>query len=215
MKKNLSLFLAAVLAGFTIGVGGNVYLALLGTSKALGALLFAVGLFTICSFGFALFTGRACYIFDNPPAYTLRLPIIWLGNLVGAAAMAAIASLTRLGPGFREAAQSLCAVKLDDSLVSLFFLGVMCNVLIYIAVEGYKSCQHPLGKYLAILFGVVVFILTGTEHSVADMYYFAMAGQLFSLRALVVLVVVSLGNVCGGLLLPLLRKAAAALERAA
>lgn len=213
MKKFCSTLLAAILAGFTIGVGGNVYLALLGTSKALGALLFAVGLFTICTFGFALFTGRACYLFDNPPGYALTLPVIWLGNLLGAAAMAGIASLTRLGPGFREAAQSLCAVKLGDSFGSLFFLGVMCNVLIYIAVEGYKSCPNALGKYLAILFGVVVFILTGTEHSIADMYYFAMAGELFTLRGLAVIVVVSLGNVCGGLILPLLRKAVAALEK--
>ena len=45
------------------------------------------------------------------------------------------------------------------------------------------------------------------------MYYFAMAGKLFTLRGLGVLAVVSLGNVCGGLIIPLLRKAAAALEK--
>lgn len=213
MKKTIALFLSAALAGLAIGTGGNVYLALLGTSRVLGAVLFAVGLFTICTFGLALFTGRACYVFDNPPRYALTLPVIWLGNLLGTAIMAAIASLTRLGPGFREAAQSLCAAKLGDGLGSLFFLGVMCNLLIYIAVEGYKNCPYELGRYLSILFGVVVFILTGTEHSIADMYYFAMAGQLFSARGLAVIAVVSLGNVCGGVIFPLLRRAVAALEK--
>ncbi len=213
MKKHLATFLSAVLAGFTIGVGGNVYLAMSGTSRPLAALLFAVGLFTICTFGFALFTGRACYIFDNRPGYLISLAVIWLGNLAGTALMAAIAGLTRLGPAFSDAAAALCDAKLADSFVSLFFLGVMCNVLIYIAVEGYKNCPHELGKYLAIIFGVVVFILTGTEHSIADMYYFAMAGRLFTARGLGIIAVVSLGNVCGGLILPLLRKAVAALEK--
>ena len=213
MKKHFATFLSAVLAGFTIGVGGNVFLAMSGVSRPLAALLFAVGLFTICSFGFALFTGRACYIFDNQPSYLISLVVIWLGNLVGTALMAAIAGATRLGPAFSDAAAALCDAKLADSVGSLFFLGVMCNVLIYIAVEGYKNCPYELGKYLAILFGVVVFILTGTEHSIADMYYFAMAGKLFTLRGLGVLAVVSLGNVCGGLIIPLLRKAVAALEK--
>ena len=127
--------------------------------------------------------------------------------------MAAIAGATRLGPAFSEAAAALCDTKLADGWGSLFFLGVLCNLLIYIAVEGYKTCPYELGKYLSILFGVVVFILTGTEHSVADMYYFAMAGKLFAARSLGVLAVISLGNVCGGLILPLLRKAVAALEK--
>ena len=213
MKKQFATFLSAILAGFTIGIGGNVFLALSGTSRPLGALLFAVGLFTICTYGFALFTGRACYIFDNRPGYLVTLVVIWVGNLIGAAAMAAIAGATRLGPAFSEAAAALCDTKLADSWGSLFFLGVLCNLLIYIAVEGYKTCPYELGKYLSILFGVVVFILTGTEHSVADMYYFAMAGKLFAARSLGVLAVISLGNVCGGLILPLLRKAVAALEK--
>lgn len=208
MKKQLGTFVYAVLAGFCIGVGGNVYLALLPVSKPLGALLFAVGLFTICTFGLALFTGRACYLFDNPPSYLISLAVTWVGNLAGAWAMAMLPQLTRLGPSFREAAMSLCQTKLDDSLLSLFVLGALCNVLIYIAVEGYKNCPNQIGKYLSILFGVVVFILTGTEHSIADMYYFASAGILWTGEALLRIVIITLGNVCGGLILPLGRRLA-------
>lgn len=79
--------------------------------------------------------------------------------------------MTRLS-GLAEGAAALCEVKLGDGLVSLFFLGVLCNIFIYIAVEGYKSCPHELGKYLVLFFGVMGFILAGTEHCVADMFYF-------------------------------------------
>lgn len=209
MKKGFGTFIKAVLAGFCIGLGGNVFLALLPSSKALGAVLFSVGLFTICTHSLNLFTGKACYILDNKPAYLGTLCIIWLGNLAGTCLMALLVHLTRLDAAYTEAAQSLVAAKNGDSLLSLFFLGVICNSLIYIAVDGYKSNPHELGKYLALVLGVAVFILAGTEHSVADMYYYAVAGELFTGQGLLRLVIISLGNVLGGLLIPAGKKLAA------
>jgi len=50
----------------------------------------------------------------------------------------------------------------------------------------------------------MVFILAGTEHCVADMYYFAAAGQLNG-KALLCLLEITLGNICGGLVIPLLK----------
>ena len=202
MKKGLGTFIKAILAGFCIGLGGNVFLALMNTSRLLGAVLFSVGLFTICTHGLNLFTGKACYILDNKSAYLGTLCIIWLGNLVGACLMALFVRLSRLDAAFTEAAQGLVATKNGDSLLSLFFLGVICNSLIYIAVDGYKSNPHELGKYLALVLGVTVFILAGTEHSIADMYYYAVAGEIFTGQGLLRLVIISLGNVVGGLLIP-------------
>lgn len=205
MKKTLGVFLKAILAGFCIGVGGNVFLGLINVNKPLGAVLFAVGLFTICTHGFNLFTGKACYILDNKPGYLGTLVVIWVGNLIGALAMAALVHCTRLSGPYTEAAQGLVAAKNADSLGSLFVLGVMCNVLIYIAVDGYKNNPHEVGKYLALILGVAVFILAGTEHSVADMYYYAAAGELFTGNAILRLVIISLGNVVGGLILPAIK----------
>ncbi len=169
-----------------------------------GAALFTVGLFCICTFGFHLFTGKVSYVFQNDAAYALTLPLIWLGNLAGTGVTALIASLTRNSAALQERAMALCQVKLDDGLLSLFFLGVLCNILIYIAVEGFRSNPHELGKYLSLFFGVMVFILSGTEHCVADMFYFWMAGA-WSGRAILCVLVISLGNSAGGVLLPLLR----------
>ncbi len=202
MKKTLGVFLKAILAGFCIGLGGVVFLGLMPTNKPLGAFLFAIGLFTICTHGFNLFTGKACYILDNKPAYLGTLVVIWVGNLIGAFCMAALMHCTRVSGAYTEAAQTLVAAKNGDSLGSLFVLGMLCNVLIYIAVDGYKSNPHEIGKYIALIFGVAVFILAGTEHSVADMFYYAAAGELFTGNAILRLVIISLGNVVGGLILP-------------
>ncbi len=205
MKKIVAVFLKAILAGFCIGLGGVVFLALMPTNKPLGAFLFAIGLFTICTHGFNLFTGKACYILDNKPSYLGTLVVIWIGNIIGAFCMAALMHCTRVSAAYTEAAQTLVAAKNADALGSLFVLGMICNVLIYIAVDGYKSNPHEFGKYIALIFGVAVFILAGTEHSVADMFYYAAAGELFTGNAILRLVIISLGNVVGGLILPAIK----------
>ena len=200
--KLRKVFLSGILAGLSIGLGGVAFLSL--DNKVIGAAVFTVGLFTVCTMGFNLYTGKVCYAFDNDAAYAKNLPVIWLGNLCGTGLTAFFVSMTR-NAGIAEKAMALCAAKLDDSLVSLFFLGLLCNIFIYIAVEGYKNNPHEAGKYLSLFFGVMGFILCGTEHCVADMFYFWMAGA-WSGQAILRILVITLGNSVGGVLLPLCRK---------
>ena len=105
----------------------------------------------------------------------------------------------------RERAMALCQVKLGDSVLSLFFLAFLCNIFVYIAVEGFKNNPHELGKYLSLFFGVMVFILSGMEHSIADMFYFWMAGA-WSSRAVFCVLIITLGNATGGILFATLHK---------
>ena len=174
-------WLKSIMAGSCIGVGGIVYLSL--DNKMVGAALFASGLFTICTLGYNLFTGKACYLpgSEQKGKYLLWLLQIWVGNLVGAASTGYLIRLTRAGSALAEKAQGLCETKLSDSLLSIFILAVFCNLMIYIAVENFKSNPHTLGKYLAIFLGVMVFILAGFEHCVANMFYFSVA-NMWSLR---------------------------------
>lgn len=202
--KSLCTFLYAVLAGVAIGLGGTVFLAL--DNKVLGAVFFTVGLFTVCTNGLNLFTGKVLYLFENRPAYLLDLLVIWLGNLAGAWACGALVRLTRVAPAYIEKARGLAETKLGDSYVSLFVLAVLCNLLIFIAVDGFRNNPHQLGKYLALLLGVTVFILSGFEHSVADMYYFSVAGVLWQPQTLLALLVITLGNSVGGVIFPLARR---------
>ena len=193
-----------ILAGISISLGGTVFL--LTADKTVGALLFAVGLFCVCAFGFSLFTGKVCYVFDNDRKYALALPVIWTGNLIGAVGTALLESLTWKNGDLLAKASNVCQGKLDQSPLSAVILAVFCNIMIYIAVEGYRNIPHEFGKYLAILFGVVVFILCGFEHCVANMYYFTI-GNAWSWKAVGYLLLMTLGNTAGGVLIPLLRKA--------
>jgi len=195
--------MSGVLAGVCIGVGGAVFLSL--ESKVLGALFFTVGLFAICTQGLALYTGRVCYVFERDGDYALDLPFIWLGNLAGTFLTACLLSLTRVGGGLQERSAELCRVKLGDGLLSVFLLAVLCNILIYIAVEGFSKNPHETGKYLSLFFGVMVFILVGFERCVANMFYISMAG-MWSRRALLYVLAMTLGNSAGGVVFPLVRR---------
>ena len=201
--KTLRTFTGGFLAGVSIAIGGTVFLSL--DNKVLGALFFTVGLFAVCTFGFNLFTGKVCYVFDQDREYALGLPVIWLGNLAGAFLTALAERATRSGTALAEKAQAICQVKLDDGPVSIFLLAVFCNMLIWLAVEGYKNNPHPAGKYLSLFFGVAVFILCGFEHCVANMYYFSVAG-MWSGKTLLWVLLMTLGNSAGGVFFPLLRK---------
>ncbi len=195
------IFLSAVLAGASIALGGTVFLSVENT--VIGSLFFTIGLFVVCTRGLHLFTGKVCYLFDNDASYAKALPVIWLGNLVGTVLVAAAEQLTRLA-ALDERARAICELKLSEPLLGAFLLAVFCNVMIYIAVEGYRSVPHEIGKYLALFFGVSVFILCGFEHCVANMYYFTMGGA-WSARTLGYLLVMTLGNAVGGVIGPLAR----------
>ena len=195
-------FTLSVLAGICISIGGCVFLSL--DNKVMGALFFTAGLFTICSFGFNLFTGKVCYVFENDGKYAVNIILIWLGNLMGTWLSAMLFGATRIA-GMSEKAQAMCQVKLDDSLLSIFILAIFCNILIFIAVDGYKNIPYEAGKYLALFFGVMVFILCGFEHCVANMFYISMAG-MWSVKAFVFILVNTAGNAVGGWIIPLVRK---------
>lgn len=193
--KYLKNFVLAVLAGLAIAVGGIVYLSV--ENKVVGAVLFAVGLYIICEQGLNLYTGKVGYLVGQNAAYLPFLGIVWLGNLVGTGAAAVIAGATRIG-GIAEKAAALCQTKNADSMMSLFLLGIFCGMLMYAAVDSYKKCKNPL----ILIFCVAVFILCGFEHCIADMFYYSAAG-LWTVDVLVRILVITLGNSLGGILLPL------------
>lgn len=195
--------LKSIAAGIMIGFGGAVFL--VQKNPLVGALFFTVGLFTIVEFGFFLFTGKACYLLQSDKAALRRLPVIWLGNLLGTGAVSLLLRTTRLAGAVTERASTMVAAKLGDSLASLFVLGCLCNLLIYVAVEGYNKSRYDLDRYLALFFGVMVFILSGFEHSIADMFYF-WTGNGWNAQGVVAILVITAGNVVGGAFLPTLRQ---------
>ncbi|MDO4170490.1 MAG: formate/nitrite transporter family protein [Lachnospiraceae bacterium] len=201
--KMKELWIQSILAGSCIGIGGALFLAI--DNKVIGALFFTLGLFTICTRGFHLFTGRIGYVFENPPAYSASLIITWLGNLIGTNLVALALTFTRNAAAFQEKAQGMCDVKLNDSLLSVFVLGIFCNILMYIAVDGFRTNKHEIGKYIGLFLCVAGFILAGFEHCIANMFYFGMA-NMWSFHTIIWLLGMTAGNIVGGILIPLCKR---------
>jgi formate/nitrite transporter FocA (FNT family) len=191
MRDNLITLIKAWLAGICISIGCNVYLTC--ENKYIGATLFSVGLITILLFGFNLYTGKIGYVLDNAPNYIKQLAIILCGNLAGCLCVGAVFP--------SEIAQVICENKLQISLLTVLFKAIMCGILMFIAVDAYK--QHKI--LLPAVFCVATFILSGYEHSIADMAYFVM-GRVLTFEALLFIATVIIGNTIGGIIIPLCNK---------
>lgn len=188
----LKCLVRAILAGMMIGIGGCVYLGC--EVKWVGAILFAVGLFTIFSFRLDLYTGKVGYIFDNDRSYVPYLLVVILGNFIGCLILGLMMPL--------DAAVNLANAKLDNyEFLPVLFKGVLCGMLMFIAADCYKNTK----SFIATFVCVPVFILAGFEHSIADMFYFCSAGA-FSVESLVFIITVLIGNAIGGFLIPVCRK---------
>ena len=191
MLKNI---INGVFAGILISIGGAVYLSC--DNKYVGAVLFSVALYCICCQGYSLYTGKICYI---PEKHTKEEFSILLTGLFGnvIATTACGYALAYAVPKLREAGFNACSLKLEQEILQTFIRAFFCGVLIYLAVDIFKKQKTPLG----ILLCIPVFILSGFEHSVADMFYFAVSGMV-SFKAFVFIWIVILGNSLGGMLLP-------------
>lgn len=199
MKRYFKIFFLAILAGFCIGIGGTVYLSL--ENKIVGSLLFACGLYAICTQGLYLFTGKVGYIVNRDVKYIIDVLITWLGNLIGTGLCAGAVLISRIGLKIYMMASEVSLIKFNDNYLSLFSLGIMCGLLMYIAVDGYKKTNNPLILFVP----VSVFILCGFEHCIADMFYFWASGVM-NIKAIVVLLIITLGNSIGGILIALVQK---------
>lgn len=199
MRVRLREFMLAVGAGIAIAIGGTIFLSVENT--VIGALLFTVGLYTIVLNGLYLFTGKVGYLVtkEQKGSYVVTLILTWLGNLVGTVVSGVVIGATRIS-GISQRAAVLCETKLSDSIGSILILAVFCGILMYVAVDGYKNCKQPL-----ILFTCVsVFILCGFEHCIANMFYFTIGGA-WSAKAVYYLLVMTIGNAVGGMLIPLIK----------
>lgn len=200
-----SIFFKGIMAGIMIGIGGIIYL--MAENKVVGSFLFSFGLFTIIRYGFALYTGKVGYIPENKPYYILEVAVTFIGNACGTALTAGLVLLTRIGDKLHDSASAIMDTKLDDSIESRFILGIFCGLLMYLAVQNARSCRET-GADTSLVFGtaipVMIFILSGFNHSVADCFYYFAAyptgeGALY-------LGIVVLGNAVGGMLVPLFKK---------
>ena len=194
LKKAACLSFAA---GVFIGIGGSVFLSC--DNKYIGAVLFAVALLTICNLRLYLFTGKIGYLaISHTKADVLDVVITLIGNFAGTLFAGLLVSYAK--PALMEKAISLCSGKLQLQALPTLVLAFFCGILMYTAVAIYKEKQSVWG----IFFCVPVFILSGFEHSIADMFYFFTA-RMFTAEVFLFLAIVVLGNTLGGIFIPAIR----------
>ena len=187
-----------------ISFGGAVFLAC--ENKIVGAILFSLGLTVILLNGFLLFTGKTAYLFENKPSYALLLCEIWIGNIIGCMGMGAL--VANVKPALAETAVKICDTKLTQTPLQTIGLGALCGILVYIAVDFFKSDddKKAFNKYLIVFTAIPAFIICGFEHSVADMFYFAAAGTLYTGKGIVYILLVTVGNLVGAVVFHVMRK---------
>ena len=199
MKKYVDYLIKSIFAGIMIGIAGTVYLRV--DNNIVGSFLFSIGLLVICMYGMNLYTGKVGYILINKVNYIYELLITIAGNFIGTFLVARLVLLTRF-KDVSDKALEIVNLKLNDNLFSIFILSILCGVLMYIAVNNYKKINNEIGKYSCIFMCVMVFILCGFEHSVANMYYISVA-NLLSLKSLLYILIMILGNSVGSILIAL------------
>lgn len=197
VRKYVDYVIKGIYAGMMIGIGAVVLLS--NSNNVLGAFFFSIGLLMICMYGMNLYTGKIGYILINKFDYVYELVLSLIGNFIGTFIVGRLVLLTRIS-GISERANAISMVKLNDSLLSIFILSIFCGMLMYIAVNNYKKVNNDFGKYLSIFMCVMVFILCGFEHCIANMAYFTIGG-VWSFDALLCLIIMILGNSVGSIVI--------------
>ena len=201
--------LMSISSGLMIGIGGTASLLAISLfekwGKIIGALLFSLGIFAIVTYEMRLFTGMVAGIPRMGLKNTWKLPVCFLGNILGVAIVAVLVSCTPLSASVAPQGASIATAKLAAKNWGLSALcsGILCGALITLSVWSVKySPRKGLDATLGVTFPIVVFAFCGFDHSVANVLYFHFLGycswQIIGYEALCVV-----GNIIGGIILPL------------
>lgn len=180
----------SILAGMFIGIGGLAYLSV--TTSFLGALLFSIGLLVILTQGYYLYTGKIGFAnSSNDFKFCFRV-LLW--NAIGAIFTALVSHELIYEEALKVVSKKLC-LPIDIA----FIRAILCGILIHIAVQLYQKTEN----YLTVIIPIMLFVLCGFEHSIANIFYFT-AANVYSIKALIYILIYILGNSLGALFVALL-----------
>jgi formate transporter len=188
----LTMWMLGMLAGAFIGLG-SLYFTLVASDTSIGfaaarvggGVCFSLGLLLVVVAGAELFTGNnllAMAWADGRVSLRELLRnwvVVCAANFVGAAGLAVIVYLSghwQMNGGAVGAAYlKIAAAKSALPWWRAFFLGVLCNILVCMAVWMALAGRSVVDKFVAILLPISAFVAAGFEHSIANMYFFPMA----------------------------------------
>ncbi|MCR4605334.1 MAG: formate/nitrite transporter family protein [Eubacterium sp.] len=221
----LKMVISGIFAGAFIAMGGlgsQIASSAIGGAggKVVGACVFPIGLFLVVTIGVELFTGN-CLL--TIPAYSKHLQpkvkfsgvltnwlFVYIGNFIGSLLVALAVYYGGTGGLFdgklSETAMAAAASKISLPFEQALIRGIMCNILVCLAVWVAMEAKSVPGKAIAVFGPVMLFVAAGFEHSVANMYFVPL-GMLYDQSLsmgdffLNNLLPVTLGNIVGGALI--------------
>ncbi|MDR0857998.1 MAG: formate/nitrite transporter family protein [Oscillospiraceae bacterium] len=225
-NKPGKLFVLALFAGIFIALAGvaattaGVSLGSTSYAKLINAVVFPGGLAMVILAGSELFTGNTLILISlvhkkaTVAGMLKNWIIVYIGNFIGSVLIAALAvyghTFSLFGGELAANAVSVAAGKANLAFGDAFIRGILCNFLVCIAVWIASGASTAPGKLMGLFFPIMMFVVSGYEHSVANMYY--LPAGLFALKEygltaegltwgnflLNNLLPVTLGNILGG-----------------
>lgn len=224
----LSMIMLGILAGAFIGLGAMFSVIVssdpmisFGISRILSGFVFSLGLILVVIAGAELFTGNNLIAMAWADGKIKGIEVLknWLiicvSNCIGAIGLAFFVYMSK-HPEMNQHAIASQYIKIASMKCSLpffqaFFSGVMCNILVCLAVWMTQAGRSIIDKVIAIVFPITAFVAAGFEHSIANMYFIPMGIflkldypdmanlEMISLLGMMKnLFPVILGNLCGG-----------------
>lgn len=181
-------FVSAMLAGAFIGFGATYFMVFLGDTtmpfaaqRMVGGICFCLGLVLVLCCGAELFTGNVLMVASwlskkIPFSGVLRnWVIVWIGNFVGSLVAVFLIWFANVGGmnagAVGNAMVSVAVSKVTPDWLTLFGKGIMCNVMVCLAVWIGFSARTVADKVLGILLPISFFVAAGFEHCVANMFF--------------------------------------------
>lgn len=184
-------FVLAILAGMFIafaGLGaqlGSCTIANPSLSRLVNAMIFPAGLIMVVIAGSELFTGNCLLVMPlanrniTIKDMVINLAFVYMGNLIGALIVSSLAVygsiLSLYDYGMLNTVLSTAAAKCSLTPSVAILRGIGCNVLVCISVWMALGAKNATGKIAALYTPVMIFVVAGFEHSIANMYYLGTA----------------------------------------
>lgn len=181
-------FVSAMLAGFFIGMGATYFMVFLGDStmpfaaqRMVGGICFCLGLVLVLCCGSELFTGNSLMITSvmsgkiKVSGLLRNWVIVWLGNFAGSLVAVGLIYWAQVGAmnggAVGDVMVSVAVGKVTPDWIILFGKGIMCNIMVCLAVWIGFSARTVVDKVIGILLPISFFVAAGFEHCVANMFF--------------------------------------------
>ncbi|MCD4826692.1 MAG: formate/nitrite transporter family protein [Acholeplasmataceae bacterium] len=202
MIKTSQTLIKALFSGILVGIGGILYVS--SSNQIIGAVLFSFALILIVGRGYNLFTGKIGYLLPYKKGNLKLIGLILLGNTIGIVLTTSFFLLSGKSQALAHA-DSIFQAKLAQAWYETLVLAIFCGFMMYLAVDSYAKIQNQVASVLAVIFAVVIFIVAGFEHSIANMSYVVLS-KSFTFEALLFIIIVIIGNMLGAVGLNLLQE---------